>query len=849
MANYGGITRSEDTRRSRKAFEELRLNGIDYIRIELSAQDTDSQRSIHVYFIRNFSEDNYLASLLKRPELFTISGGVRIRDIKVLSVEQSEDHLVVEVDRAGDFSIYRLEIKSDHLDPSYSQCDFSFKEGCKSYIDPKAAGKYPPKQHLGPLIDYMAKDYASFRKALIDLIPTLIPDWKEQHEADLGIMLLELLAYAGDQLSYFQDSVANEAYLETARQRISVRRHARQIDYRMHDGASARAFVFFCVDNDEVSLPEGTQVLTRINAPLGMSSSPPGAVIPYTDREDALAYADAVFETFKPTKLRKRLNEIKIHTWGNGDCYLPKGATTADLEGNLHKILNPGDFLLLEEVKSPDIGKPEDFDPSHRQIVRLTGVESSICDPLFDSRGEPRKNFMDLVMPITRVSWDSGDKLAFSLCISSINKNGEKIEDVSVARGNLVLADHGRRVKEEGLPLPITPDYESQRRAHRIRLRYGPLSFRMVPDLDSDLDDRSVKNMLDVNPHLATLQVLDLRVNTKPPSQWTAAPDSSLLNSSQFDAHYIVETDNSGRAVIRFGNGENGKALPEITPSGDADRTSKQKNVIDVTYRVGVGVSGNVGPDSLAHIIDNEIGIGIWPLQRDTKWPIANPLPAWGGIDPESIENVKKVAPASFHAEKFMAVTEADYAEAAKKDPAVAKAVATFRWTGSWHTVFISIDPSGTNKVPIELKKHLKEKLEGQYALAGYDVEIEDPVYVPLEIDVNICVSSDHFQSDVEKALLDALSSRLLPDGSFGFFYPDRFTFGQPLYLSEIYNAIQKVNGVDSALITKFGRLGKAVNEIKNGFIRVGQLEVIRLDNDQSLPENGILRLNMRGGK
>ena len=41
------------------------------------------------------------------------------------------------------------------------------------------------------------------------------------------MVLIELLAYAGDQLSYQQDAVANEAYLDSARQRVSVRRHAR----------------------------------------------------------------------------------------------------------------------------------------------------------------------------------------------------------------------------------------------------------------------------------------------------------------------------------------------------------------------------------------------------------------------------------------------------------------------------------------------------------------------------------------------------------------------------------------------------------------------------------------------
>ena len=58
-----------------------------------------------------------------------------------------------------------------------------------------------------------------------------MPDWQERHVPDLGIALVEVLAYVGDYLSYYQDAVATEAYLDTARRRISVRRHARLVDY------------------------------------------------------------------------------------------------------------------------------------------------------------------------------------------------------------------------------------------------------------------------------------------------------------------------------------------------------------------------------------------------------------------------------------------------------------------------------------------------------------------------------------------------------------------------------------------------------------------------------------------
>jgi hypothetical protein len=47
---------------------------------------------------------------------------------------------------------------------------------------------------------------------------------------ELSVALVELFAYVGDKLSHEQDAAASEAYLDTARRRISVRRHGRLID-------------------------------------------------------------------------------------------------------------------------------------------------------------------------------------------------------------------------------------------------------------------------------------------------------------------------------------------------------------------------------------------------------------------------------------------------------------------------------------------------------------------------------------------------------------------------------------------------------------------------------------------
>ncbi|HUM80969.1 MAG TPA: hypothetical protein PLQ38_04245, partial [Methanothrix sp.] len=95
-----------------------------------------------------------------------------------------------------------------------------------------------------------------------------------------------------------------------------------------------------------------------------------------------------------------------------------------------------------------------------------------------------------------------------------------------------------------------------------------------------------------------------------------------------------------------------------------------------------------------------------------------------------------------------------------------------------------------------------------------------------------------------------ALSNRFLAGGEMGFFHPDKFTFGQSLYLSQLYAAIQSIEGVESASIKVFKRYGRdPAGELEEGCISVHRLEVIRLDNDPSFPENGVLRLNLWGGR
>lgn len=120
-----------------------------------------------------------------------------------------------------------------------------------------------------PSIDFTSRDFTSIREDLISLIPQFLPEWTSRSDNDFGIVLLDLFAYTADNLHYYADRIANEAYLSTATQRSSVFRIARLLDYRPTGNTSATVTLQFSNSSDTPALlPAGTAVQTasRLNA-------------------------------------------------------------------------------------------------------------------------------------------------------------------------------------------------------------------------------------------------------------------------------------------------------------------------------------------------------------------------------------------------------------------------------------------------------------------------------------------------------------------------------------------------------------------------------------------------------
>jgi predicted phage baseplate assembly protein len=329
-----------------------------------------------------------------------------------------------------------------------------------------------------------------------------------------------------------------------------------------------------------------------------------------------------------------------------------------------------------------------------------------------------------------------------------------------------------------------------------------------------------------LEPRDALPRVLKLKSENKSGTAdpWTVQRD--LLDSAASDTHYTVEVQDDGRARLRFGDDAHGRR---------PDEGMKFK----VTYRVGNGVIGNVGADAIAHLVSD------LPLEIEA---IANPLPAFGGVDPEDIEAARRDAPHAFRTQK-RAVTASDYARAAERKIGVQHAAATFRWTGSWHTVFVTADRMDGAPVDAEFEDDLRRHLE-PFRIAGYDLEVDAPRFVPLEVSLHVCVKPEYVRSQVLQAVRAALSNRRLPDGRLGVFHPDNFTFGQSVYSSRVLAAAQSVEGVESVRLEKFQcLLDPDPTTLENGVIPIGRLGIAQLENNPNYRERGRLTLSAGGGK
>jgi predicted phage baseplate assembly protein len=1078
------------------------LNGIDYVEV-LDAPPVASvaapQQTLMLHCLRAvpaLTTDNVL-----------IEGGESITRVSVVSVAPAGagSNVLAVVTSAGDFSPYVLRLVASAqraianpfevtdvlagFDPQLAEVQFSFHPGVQPGFEcAPPPVNCPSPQSTPPPIDYLAKDYGSFRTLVLDRLNQLLPASVGNNEADLGVMLAELIAYRADQLSYQQDAIATEAYLQTARSRVSLRRHARLVGYHVHDGCNARAWMQISVAATPHEAVFLDRTLTRFYT--YAAGMPTTLAVDAGNEEAALAAGVQVFQPLQDALLYAEHNLIPFYTWGDSQCCLPAGAVEATLQGDL-PYLQAGDVLIFQEVIGPRTGNAADADLRHRCAVRLTQVAhvdaagQPLVDPLFDASEVPITSSAQTPMPVTQIQWGPADALPFALCISSLYLDSNGIErsaaNVSVALGNVVLADHGLSVS--GTDLGIMPPprlfYPPSPQADRCRQPAAPvpLPVRFRPALSEspltqavpqpvtgiptsagaamlgsggtvDLNDAAgfvslrvqsanpagwpplfgvavrrnattvtnidltvvydppggaagmsapvaveqfanlsfqpadsnyvaaqinafsnfirvpstytpptaalsgfpatptmltagqtvtltdlgspgvaylvlrptapqgwpasvgvlvqgldtsppafnltmvyypaspvgvalpvpleqfnnlaqatlaprinaasrlisvqsfagtpsialaARNLIQVDPNAAVPQIVLQGTYEGVTTPWS--PRQDLLASGPTDPVFVVEIESDGTAFVRFATPGDPAAGAPASPLETNGLVPPSGTAFAASYRIGNGSAGNVGAESLKYLAAADARIQ----------SCRNPLPASGGTDPETNDQIRRRAPQAFLSQApgtlARSVTMADYEAVAERNAGVNRAVASLRWTGSWYSVFIAVEPQGGGDLGQALQQTVGNAVE-TCRLAGQDLQLESPQYVSLQIGLSVQVDDNYFRSDVEQSLLQVLGNQLLPNGQKGFFYADNFTFGQSVYLSPIYAAARGVAGVASVMATQFQPQGVNTTQyLSTGEIKLGSLQVARMENDPSYPKHGQLTLSMQGGR
>ena len=870
---------------------EQGFNGIDFVLVSLVPAGNPREARLEVHFHNTNRLDAMVNDVGNDPRatarMFPIHGGGRIRggllngQVRVTGVARGPEKtiLTLSVAPVGDHSRYTLMILQRDMDPLFAEIDFRFRPGCYNHCPPEWA---PPRKPVrDPPIDYLARDYDSFKHTLISRMMERVPGWRATSEADLDMVLLELFAHAADELSDFQDRIMNEAYLGTARKRVSLARHARLMDYHIHQGNQASTWLALRVTKpmvmdgefevwtgDERKLPDsvvflgGTEpgVLFRVDDAEGtirdhldegtvpsplvqafrdhgihlssttmVTSADPGMGWLLSDGENhhvhfLRRHADGL-EVHHP-RFHHLLNQMGLHDWGGSVTGLRAGSITADLritgEGDrlsalaMESLFRDGGIttLLIQEWLNPDNGIPAGRDRSKRQLLRLVPGNSK------RDRERRASAFRDPVTDrwFVRVNWIAEDALTRSYCFTTACRSGV-VEGVSLFHGNLMRVSHGEpetlTFREPGSLLTGMGDL------HFLRTRNGEAICTLPPDHLLAYTDTPPGGEV---PPRSTLQVVVEYGGGSDP--WDEV--ISLIHSDASDEkgdHFVVETDENGRSRIRFGNGVNGRRLP-------------QGAAVRCRYQVGRGIHGNIGADTL--------------VNRDAiRYPgimeLWNPFDILNGRDPEPAPEVIRRAPEAFRSRQLRAVTLQDYVDRVQEIEGVSRATARYLWTGSWRTVRIAVDPVGTTVLGESLRQRILHHLEA-CRLLGEDIEIRPPLHVPVDISLSIRVLPGYWREDIGEVLEMEFSDGFTPDGRRGFFHPDRWTFGQELRASHILGRVQGITGVDHVVSLTMKRWNDATPGTGDR-IEVRPNEIITMRNDPDHREEGIITFDITGGR
>ncbi len=818
--------------RTDKLLDQGNVTGIDYIYVNVN------QTTLKVHFhMKRVAPPalpgNILNGLTKEQiviypdKLDTSQENIPVANMQWI---QGDTVLELETEYPGGFANYKMFINDDRIDPKFNHVLFSFKANCESNLDCKPPEhECPEESEVNFPVNYRARDFWSFRRALLDFVSLRYPDWQDRLEADGGIMLAEIMSALGDEFSYYQDRIAREAYFETATQRRSIRHHARLVDYEIHDGLAASTFLDITVkDTQSGNIDAGVDVWAEADGGRIVSFEIGRGLKDILNKEKF--FVDSKVNSFLP------------HTWGEDDTCLPVGATEAYING-WHKAELPFNdttkddepcrwMLLQTNPTDPAI-------PRRRLLVCVIEITEEE-DPLVDAPTTTCDS------SVTRLVWQKEQALPFEMDLT-----------IFEVRGNLVPATAGRydeRLFVAGANiddlLPTLPADEKAlvtRTVERVGTDNSIMHLFSIPSSDETALCWLGKEARTAIPEVKVWEV------EWDGAQWQDVASGewdwrrSLLGefaSQENDEHFTLE-DGMWRRVAGYRS--TGEVIVHIDYAGEDGKTIRfgdnqfgrvpDNQVFKTAYRLGNGRVSNVAADTIVHFDTTAMAM---------VSSITNPLPAKNGTDPETAEEIKQIAPEAFRVITYRAVREEDYREAAERLDWVQLAGARSRWTGSWMTTFVIPDPLGAVTLSETRREELATQID-RFRQAGRQAFVADPRYADIDLIITICVQPYAYPGQVQARVLKALVGK--GKNPPPFFSSDNFTFGTPLHRSQLEAFVQEIPGVRGVGLIQIRHRGHFDwKPLTGSYYPVDDQRVIRLENDRNYPERGTLKLIMEGG-
>jgi hypothetical protein len=307
-------------------------------------------------------------------------------------------------------------------------------------------------------------------------------------------------------------------------------------------------------------------------------------------------------------------------------------------------------------------------------------------------------------------------------------------------RANVVAATHGASA-----PAEVLGSSDGSQGNQRFTLRQAPLTY-----VSSDTPGGAQSTL--------TITVAGVR--------WRQAP--FLYGLPRDQRAFAVQHDEQDHVTITFGDGRSGARLPST------------REEVRAAYRVGIGQAGNVRAGSLSQLRAAPPGLA----------GVTNPLPASGGVDPESSDSIRANAPLGLRAMQRI-VSMSDYEDFVRSFAGIGRAQARFfqRVQGGLLHITVADGDGGPVDPTSALFGNLLAAVDQARVAPVPKIQIDSYEALYFDVAARLIVNRD---DEARQSLIEQQARQALSDA----FTFQRRTFAQAVSAAEIINLLQPIAGV-----------------------------------------------------